>query len=491
MIPILKILRRPQMLKINKLTVNDKKFDFANGNTLIYSNKNSVGKTTLIRILLYSMGYNVPSTKGLSFKKLNLKLQIDCDGNKEVIERYGNRVVAFSNIFFMDSVRDRNELHSRMSGISDPQILKNILALVYFDQEKGWTLLNRGTVIGGIKFKIEDLIEGLGQLDVEDIRQKIDNIDREIKIYRQLIHLINIQAEFRGDDDYADADSANDSSLKELQDKHRILKMQIAELNHEINQFKGIKKDNEKLIELIEDSGINIRVKGIKSPIPVTRKNILGFNINQNLINVQIERKLYLKSKYNKEIVQVENKLNEKMRLVNVENQISKLSQFIQVNNLTPENINIIIDEKDKERKKLTNKLIEILNNDDVTFKVFKRVKQYCNLLGVEDSLDEKKNFIYTTDLKRYSGAKLHLLVFAFRLALLKEVELKEKINVPIILDSPTAGELDKNNLEKMFALLKQEFNNNQLIVASIASKETFKRLCSWSNIIELESHFI
>lgn len=343
MIPILKILRRPQMLKINKLTVNDKKFDFANGNTLIYSNKNSVGKTTLIRILLYSMGYNVPSTKGLSFKKLNLKLQIDCDGNKEVIERYGNRVVAFSNIFFMDSVRDRNELHSRMSGISDPQILKNILALVYFDQEKGWTLLNRGTVIGGIKFKIEDLIEGLGQLDVEDIRQKIDNIDREIKIYRQLIHLINIQAEFRGDDDYADADSANDSSLKELQDKHRILKMQIAELNHEINQFKGIKKDNEKLIELIEDSGINIRVKGIKSPIPVTRKNILGFNINQNLINVQIERKLYLKSKYNKEIVQVENKLNEKMRLVNVENQISKLSQFIQVNNLTPENINIII----------------------------------------------------------------------------------------------------------------------------------------------------
>ena len=144
------------MLKINKLTVNDKKFDFANGNTLIYSNKNSVGKTTLIRILLYSMVYNVPSTKGLSFKKLNLKLQIDCDGNKEVIERYGNRVVAFSNIFFMDSVRDRNELHSRMSGISDPQILKNILALVYFDQEKGWTLLNRGTVIGGIKFKIED-----------------------------------------------------------------------------------------------------------------------------------------------------------------------------------------------------------------------------------------------------------------------------------------------------------------------------------------------
>ena len=76
--------------------------------------------------------------------------------------------------------------------------------------------------------------------------------------------------------------------------------MQIAELNHEINQFKGIKKDNEKLIELIEDLGINIRVKGIKSPIPVTRKNILGFNINQNLINVQIERKLYLKKKKKK-----------------------------------------------------------------------------------------------------------------------------------------------------------------------------------------------
>ena len=42
-------------------------------------------------------------------------------------------------------------------------------------------------------------------------------------------------------------------------------------------------------------------------------------------------------------------------------------------------------------------------------------------------------------------------------------MKLKEKINVPISLDSPTAGELDKNNLEKMFALLKQEFNNHEI----------------------------
>ena len=34
-------------------------------NTLIHSSENSVGKSTLLRLLFYSMGYNIPQTKGL------------------------------------------------------------------------------------------------------------------------------------------------------------------------------------------------------------------------------------------------------------------------------------------------------------------------------------------------------------------------------------------------------------------------------------------
>ena len=36
------------------------------------------------------------------------------------------------------------------------KVLNNIIGIMYVDQEKGWSLLNRGTVIGRIKFNMID-----------------------------------------------------------------------------------------------------------------------------------------------------------------------------------------------------------------------------------------------------------------------------------------------------------------------------------------------
>ena len=43
---------------------------------------------------------------------------------------------------------------------------------MYVDQDKGWTLLNRGTVIGKIKFSIEELLAGLNGIDIDDLIRK-------------------------------------------------------------------------------------------------------------------------------------------------------------------------------------------------------------------------------------------------------------------------------------------------------------------------------
>lgn len=43
---------------------------------------------------------------------------------------------------------------------------------MYVDQDKGWTLLNRGTVIGKIKFSIEELLAGLNGIDIDDLIEK-------------------------------------------------------------------------------------------------------------------------------------------------------------------------------------------------------------------------------------------------------------------------------------------------------------------------------
>ena len=38
-----------------------------------------------------------------------------------------------------------------------PSLIDNLLGAIYIDQEKGWTLLNRGKAIAGVHFNINEL----------------------------------------------------------------------------------------------------------------------------------------------------------------------------------------------------------------------------------------------------------------------------------------------------------------------------------------------
>ena len=57
------------------------------------------------------------------------------------------------------------ELHSKIFNTENEEILNNLLGTFYFDQEKGWTLLNRGVVIGSIHFNIDELVRGISGKD--------------------------------------------------------------------------------------------------------------------------------------------------------------------------------------------------------------------------------------------------------------------------------------------------------------------------------------
>ena len=66
------------------------------------------------------------------------------------------------------------------------------------------------------------------------------------------------------------------------------------------------------------------------------------------------------------------------------------------------------------------------------------------------------------------SGALLQKLVFTFKIGYLLETEKALGIKLPIIIDSPTAKELDAQNVKLMLDILKNDFPNNQIIIASI-----------------------
>ena len=62
----------------------------------------------------------------------------------------------------------------------------------------------------------------------------------------------------------------------------------------------------------------------------------------------------------------------------------------------------------------------------------------------------------------------MHKTVFSFRLAYIKEIEKKQGISLPILLDSPKGKEIDDDNVQKMIHILARDFSKNQIIIASI-----------------------
>ena len=52
---------------------------FESGFNLIFSEKNSTGKTTLLRCLLYGLGYAVPGTKKFKIESCSIKVVMEKD----------------------------------------------------------------------------------------------------------------------------------------------------------------------------------------------------------------------------------------------------------------------------------------------------------------------------------------------------------------------------------------------------------------------------
>ena len=57
-------------------------------------------------------------------------------------------------------------------------------------------------------------------------------------------------------------------------------------------------------------------------------------------------------------------------------------------------------------------------------------------------------------------------------------------ISLPILLDSPSGREVDKQNIEEIFKILKEDFNENQIILASIFDNYKLDEI----NVIEIKS---
>lgn len=103
---------------------------FESGANLIFSKRNSCGKTTLVRLMLYALGYSVPSTKKIKFEKCFTKLELVLDTEKRVfLTRENSYAISLmcddeEEIYVLPE--QIHTLHSKLFGTNNIDILPKI-----------------------------------------------------------------------------------------------------------------------------------------------------------------------------------------------------------------------------------------------------------------------------------------------------------------------------------------------------------------------------
>lgn len=251
--------------------------EFSANVNLIHSKQNSKGKTTLLRFLLYSLGYNIPNTRKIKFERCEVETVVYTEkiGDVTLSRTANSHIVLSANDDRTTYVlpEQQNELHSVLFGTDNADILGNLLGAFYVDQEKGWTLLNRGVAIGSIHFNIEELIRGLSGRDCAPLIQQEAKLSRELGKYKQMFSVAQYQETIEVEEGSLAVehyDERIDSELEQLRIRQSALKKELRRLDKAI-------KDNRQFSKFIAE--MKLLIKGPDgTTIPVTAENIVGFD---------------------------------------------------------------------------------------------------------------------------------------------------------------------------------------------------------------------
>ena len=462
---------------------------FSEGVNLVFSRENSKGKTTLLRFMLYSLGYNIPSTRKMKFEQCEVITKIHCDRLGDIVlSRFNGTILEMeyngekTTYILPDQLHDIQRI---IFGTDRTDVLDNILGAIYADQEKGWTLLNRGTAIGSIRFNIEELIRGLSGCDCSELIRKERQLTNELGKYRQMFSVAKYRESVVAEsntlvsDDYAVESDAVVAQLLIRQNT----------LQHELKRIDKTLTDNRRFRHYVEEMKLMVQSPD-GSIIPVTAENIVGLTdtidyliAKRKMISSDLQAVMRQLSNMQKE----QNEEAEQLAFYQSESLIEIFDKKIAAVPIDAKAVNKEIKHLETALKAIRKEIsTKTKSNTKVIMSLYENMVKYASELGVGNGESIATSYLFTSNLKELSGAVLHKTVFAFRLAYIIEIEKFLDVKLPIILDSPSGKEVDQTNIQLMVNILKRDFSNNQIIIASI-----FQYDFDSVNLIEIKNRLI
>lgn len=455
---------------IKSLTITEgkksKTYEFSSQANLVHSDDNTVGKTTLLRLALYSLGYQIPNTKNMKFEKCVTQVLLDANGMTYHIRRENEYLLVDdgTSTEYYILPTELNQFHAIVFGTDNDDVLNNLLGTFYMDQEKGWTLLNRGKVIGSISFSIEKLILGLSERDYQKLQTELQLLEREIKKYQQMRDIAQYQREIYEEK----GDIIHDTYDETLQRDLSVYMFDVESLRKELREITDTIADNTSIRKFIEK--MSLRVKAPDGTIvPVNKDTIIGLDDNNDFL---LSRKRLLTAqiaKLEQQIEKLRNMIYYQSQQPTTETLIEAFDRNLSQIAIDAKAVTNIINELTERQSEVRRQLTELAkNNNDILEQMYLDISSYGVELGLTQYMSSSLGFVFTRNLKELTGATLMKMVFAFKMAYIRAVDRVLNIKLPLILDSPSGKELDQHNIQKLMDIINRDFSAHQVIVASI-----------------------
>ena len=455
---------------IQSLTITEgkktKTYKFSPHANLVHSDDNTVGKTTLLRLMLYALGYQIPNTKNMKFEKCITQVVLTSNGKTFHIKRENEYLLVDNETSteYYILPTELNQFHAVVFGTDNNDVLNNLLGTFYMDQEKGWTLLNRGKVIGSISFSIEKLILGLSERDYQKLQSELQLLEREVKKYQQMRDIAQYQREIYEEK----GDIVHDTYDETLQRDLSVYMFDVEALRKELKQITDTIADNTSIRKFIEKMSLWVKAPdGTK--IPVNEDTIIGLDDNNDFL---ISRKHLLTS----QIAKLEQKVENLRSMIYYQSQqpttetlIESFDKNLSQIAIDAKAVTSILNELIERQTEVRRQLTELAkNNNDILEQMYSDILSYGVELGLTQYMSSGIGFVFTRNLKELTGATLMKMVFAFKMSYIRAVDRVLNIKLPLILDSPSGKELDQYNIQKLMDIINRDFSENQVIIASI-----------------------
>lgn len=420
-----------------------------------------------MRSLFYALGYPIPSTKGIKFDDMEFWLVIENNGKQYKLYRHNSYLSIDDRKEQIDYSlpTDFYEIHTKLTGCDNKDILDNLIGASYMDQEKGWTLLNRGKVIGNISFNIEALVRGLGGKECADELMRLEALKRQLKKYEYMYSVAEYQEAIHEMGEDIEFDEPDEVIARRLE----VLRAEREPILNELKQIKSILRKNKVLAEFIADMKLIVQ-SGSGEEIPVTRETLVGFMDNNEFLTTRREMLAAELNDINRKIMALEKQKGKEEQLFKIQTAIEAFDSDIKKISVDAIATKRIIDQLKKERQKLQDRIRAMTKQDNgVVLELHNYISAYAKEFDVTETyVSPNKDYIFTSDLKSLSGTILHKIVLSFKLAYIKLIKEKSGIVLPIVLDSPSGREVEYKTVENMLKLIQRDFPEHQLIVASI-----------------------